>query len=307
MLVALLSSFFVFGFATAILSSNEPKKTQFDLRQLFSNAFLLFKTRKVNSLSSEVATEKSSPSDNLLTKAQVEERFETGSWQNLAYEEFKTTLLARDRSAKTFPCIYATKGYRANDHRYVFLDSPDPSQPRNIRILGPAMRAYLAEAHSLGPNTSLVIICAPGDQVGTVEEYNTLFWNLLRGLRIFDSKAWPNDVPQNTSNEHWTFCFNGEPVFPIALTPGHEKRRSRYASNLIIAMQPKWVIDNLMSTPEKREHATETVRGLLKKYDDIEISPDLSNIGEIGTTESRQLTLLDHNEPSECPYEDMDI
>jgi FPC/CPF motif-containing protein YcgG len=96
-------------------------------------------------------------------------------------------------------------------------------------------------------------------------------------------------------------------VFPIALTPGHEKRRSRYATNLIIAMQPKWVIDNLMSTPEKREHATGMVRGLLKKYDDVEISPDLSNIGETGTTESRQLTLLDHNESSECPYEDMDI
>lgn len=141
----------------------------------------------------------------------------------------------------------------------------------------------------------------------TVGEYNNRFWNLLRGLRIYDSEAWPEDVPAKTTDEHWTFCFNGEPLFPIALTPAHEKRRSRYASNFMIAMQPKWVIDNLMSTPEKRQSATSTVRGLLKKYDEVEISPDLSNYGDTGTSESRQLTLLDENETSECPYEDFDV
>ncbi|KAF8859926.1 hypothetical protein BDZ45DRAFT_781296 [Acephala macrosclerotiorum] len=101
------------------------------------------------------------------------------------------------------------------------------------------MRAYLEEAHQLGPNTSLVIICAPSDQTGTVDDYNSRFWDFLRGLRIYDSEAWPEDVPAKTTDEHWTFCFNGEPLFPIALTPAHEKRRSRYASSLIIAMQPK--------------------------------------------------------------------
>lgn len=105
-----------------------------------------------------------------------------------------------------------------------------------------------------------------------------------------------------TTDEHWTFCFNGGPLFPIALTSAHENFRSRHGSNLIIAMQPKRVIDNLTSTPEKRSHATIMVRGLLKEYDDIEISPDLSDYGKPGTSESRQLTLLDENKSSECPY-----
>ncbi|KAE9381228.1 hypothetical protein N431DRAFT_490643 [Stipitochalara longipes BDJ] len=157
---------------------------------------------------------------------------------------------------------YATKGFRANHHRYIF-DSDDPSQPRNVRLLGLAIRSYLTEAHHIGCDSE-------------------------------------------TTDSHWTFCFNGELIFPIALTPAHDKRRSRYASNLLIAMQPKWVIDNLMSTPEKRHSATSTVRGLLKDYDDIEISSDLSTYGEEGKSESRQLTLLDENNPSECPYSNFD-
>jgi len=72
-------------------------------------------------------------------------------------------------------------------------------------------------------------------------------------------------------------------------------------------MQPKWVIDNLMSTPEKRKYATTTVRGLLKDYDDIEISPDLANYGDDGTSESRQLVIQDCNEPATIPYEDMNV
>lgn len=51
-----------------------------------------------------------------------------------------------------------------------------------------------------------------------------------------------------------------------------------------------------------RNHATTTVRVLPKDYDDIEINPDLSDYGKPGTSESRQLTLLDENKPSECPY-----
>jgi FPC/CPF motif-containing protein YcgG len=66
-------------------------------------------------------------------------------------------------------------------------------------------------------------------------------------------------------------------------------------------MQPEWVIDNLMNAPEKRKSATNTVRGLLRDYDDAEISPDLSNFGAPGASENRQLALKDENKTSECP------
>lgn len=206
-----------------------------------------------------------------------------------------------------FPCVYATAGYKANDHRYVFLDSSDPSSPTSIRVLGPAMRAYLRLAHSLGSNTSLVIMCAENENVEQLHYYTDQFWKFLRGLRIFDNEQWPVTVPTKTTDKEWTFCYAGESVFPIALTPAHKDRRSRYSRNMIVAMQPKWVIDQLLATPEKRESAQNKVRALIKKYDVADISSDLTAYGAEGSSESRQLVLSDDGTTNHIPYEDLDL
>lgn len=129
---------------------------------------------------------------------------------------------------------------------------------------------------------------------------------MLRMLRVTDPKPWPHDVPESVDSEKWTFCYNGEPVFPVMLTPAHMQRWSRHMSVPIIALQPKWVLDKLLSTPEKREAATGKVRKLLKEYDQIDISPDLTSYGQPGTSEARQLCLLDENETASCPYSNFD-
>lgn len=218
-----------------------------------------------------------------------------------------TKILAKGSGLRTFPCVYATMGYRSGDHRYVFVESDDPSEPRNVRLIAPALRAYLRMSRSLGPNTSLVIMGAPteGEQ-RTVEEYNHNFWEMLRGLRIWDTVPWPKDVPQDTDDAKWTFCFDGQPLFPVALTPAHERRWSRHAAVPLVALQPKWVLDKLLSTPEKRQSATGKVRKLLAQYDQTEVSPDLTTYGEVGTSEVHQLCLRDGNTTVDCPYGDFD-
>ncbi|SPJ78790.1 uncharacterized protein FTOL_07181 [Fusarium torulosum] len=238
----------------------------------------------------------------LLTRNEVEGRFDENSWQGLAYYDFRSTILAKGSGMKTFPCVYATMGYRTNDHRYVFLESDNPSEPHNVRKVALALAEYLRISSSLGPNTSLVIIGAPSEKQRTVEDYNRTFWDMLRGLRICDLKAWPAEIPQDTEDANWTFCFNGEPVFPVMLTPAHQERWSRHMSVPVIALQPKWVLDNLLRTPEKRKAAQSKVRNLLQKYDTIGVSPDLTDYGAVGTSEIRQLCLQDKNESVQCPY-----
>lgn len=198
-------------------------------------------------------------------------------------------------------------GYRAGDHRYVFLESDDPSEPRNVRRIALALSKYLSISGSLGPNTSLIIIGAPSAKELTVEEHHRKFWDMLRGLRICDPQAWPEEIPQDTEDSKWTFCFKGEPIFPVMLTPAHRKRWSRHMSVPVIALQPKWVLDDLLGTPEKRKAAQGKVRGLLKKYDTVDVSPDLTNYGAVGTSEIRQLCLRDRNESALCPYRNFDI
>ena len=91
------------------------------------------------------------------------------------------------------------------------------------------------------------------------------------------------------------------------MTPAHEQRQSRRASNFTIAVQPKWVFTNLFKTPEKREKAVQAVRKLMSAYDKVDISPDLAAYGDEGATEAHQYYLLDKNETSECPYDDLDV
>jgi FPC/CPF motif-containing protein YcgG len=238
---------------------------------------------------------------NPLTRAQVTAAFPQGTWQRNAYEDYKAVLLDEEL---IFPCVYATKGFKSDDQLYVFIDSDDLSDPRHIRTLAKALSVYLPQAHQLGPNTSLVLLAKQNDNnTRTVEEYNTLFWELLNGLAKLDEKPWPSNIPRDIDTDRWCFCFGGEQFFTVIQTPAHQVRRTRYAPGLTMVFQPKWIFDILFSTDAKRAGALAKVRALLAKYDPIPVSPELKNYGEEGSRESKQYFLLDDNVPAPCPYE----
>lgn len=315
MFVAVALVGFVFGFLAATVVATRSRKLRTDISSLLSRLHLIsndvgkgfeedFRPQEASVTTSDEKARWSS--SELLTKKQVETRFEPSSWQFLAYEDFKTTILAKQAGVKKFPCVYATMGYRDDEHRYIFLETNNPAEPRNIRRIAPALETYLDTAKQIGPNTSLVIIGAPSEKAKSVDAYNDTFWNMLRGLRMTDPKPWPEEVPKLVESTKWTFCYNGEPVFPIMLTPAHTQRWSRHMSVPIIALQPKWVLDDLLSTPEKRCEATGKVRKLLREFDQVDISPDLTSYGHPGTSEARQLCLLDENQTVKCPYDNFD-
>ena len=236
----------------------------------------------------------------MLCRTQVAETFPEGTWQYEAYDDYKKVLLDEDLA---FPCVYAAKGFKTDGQLYLFIDSDDLSDPRHIRSLANALTAYLPRAHDLGPNTSLVMLAKRMPHQRTVEEYNRLFWELLNGLAKLDTKPWPESVPRDIDTDKWCLCFGGEPLFIAIQTPAHQARRSRYAPNLSVAIQPKWIFDILFSTEEKRAGSIAKVRGLLAKYDSIPASPELKKYGDPSSRECKQYFLLDENEPASCPYD----
>ncbi|KAG2046660.1 hypothetical protein BDR06DRAFT_1014541 [Suillus hirtellus] len=236
-----------------------------------------------------------------LTRAQVTAAFPEETWQRNAYEDYKAVLLDEEL---VFPCVYATKGFKSDDQLYLFIDSDDLSDPRHIRTIAKGLSIYLPQARQLGPNTSLVLLAKQNEvNSRTVEEYNTLFWELLNGLAKLDEKPWPSDIPRDIDTDRWCFCFGGEQFFTVIQTPAHQVRRTRYAPGVTMVMQPKWIFDILFSTDAKRAGALSKVRALLAKYDPIPVSPELKNYGEEGSRESKQYYLLDENVPAPCPYE----
>ncbi|KAF8309155.1 hypothetical protein DL93DRAFT_2170586 [Clavulina sp. PMI_390] len=235
-----------------------------------------------------------------LTKAQVFEHFPEGTWQREAYDAYSKVLLDEER---IFPCIYATRGHKSNDQLYIFIDSDDLSNPKHIAHLAKAFLAYLPQARSLGPNTSLVMFSKHNPNPKTVEEYNLEFWKMLDGLARLDKVPWPSNTPRDIDTDNWCLCFNGEQLFCLIQTPAHQQRLTRYAPGVIVGFQPKWVLDELLSTDAKRAGAMAKVRGLLKLYDPMPISPELKNYGEPGSRDSRQYFLMDSNEEiTPCPY-----
>ncbi|KAG2121215.1 YqcI/YcgG family-domain-containing protein [Suillus cothurnatus] len=235
---------------------------------------------------------------NPLTRAQVTTAFPHGTWQRNAYEDYRSVLL----DELIFPCVYATKGFKSDDQLYLFIDSDDLSDPRHIRTLAKGLSTYLRQARQLDPNTSLVLLAKQNDDNSrTVEEYNTLFWELLNGLAKLDEKPWPSNIPRDIDTDRWCFCFGGEQFFTVVQTPAHQIRRTRYAPGLTMVFQPKWIFDILFSTGVKRAGALAKVRTLLAKYDPIPVSPELKNYGEEGSRESKQYFLLDDNVPAPCP------
>lgn len=89
------------------------------------------------------------------------------------------------------------------------------------------------------------------------------------------SKSRPADGLEAVKSEKWTFCSDGQPIFPVMLTPAHSRRWSRHMFVPIIAPQLKWVLIRLLGTPETRKDTTGKVRKLLEAFDQVEIGPDL--------------------------------
>jgi FPC/CPF motif-containing protein YcgG len=177
----------------------------------------------------------------LSSRAEVEAKFAEGTWQRQAYNTYTTTLLDEDR---IFPCIYATKGYKGNEQRFLFIDTDDLSELRHAEALAAALDAYLPISRNLGPNTSLVLLAQETSKPREMEEYLDGFWKLLNNLATVDRAAWPKDVPKDIDTDKWCLCYGGEPFFTVVQTPAHQKRASRYAPGVTIVFQPKWICES---------------------------------------------------------------
>lgn len=235
----------------------------------------------------------------------MEQFFSPKDWQYQSYNAFQTAITSLD--PVEFPCIYATKGLKAQEHRFIFLDSEDLCESKNLSTLATGLQQYLETPHSeLGPTTSLVVLTPITNSSLNVEDYYQMFWSCLRGLRQRDPKPWPKQMTKYTETPPWRFCFNGEPVFSAVMTPAHEKRRSRYTECLCIAFQPDFVFDLLFATKAKRASAESKVRGLMSEFDNVSISPELLDYDEETSRESKQYFMMDENYSLPCPFKTLD-
>lgn len=233
-------------------------------------------------------THGSSPRDQLL------------NWEKQALERFFAKMGDKE---KPFPCIPATIGFSTNQLRYGFVG--DPRKLSTIKELADLLTNYTEVSRQIGNYTSLIVFYETPESIQeeTIEKFEQLFWKHLNGLSTLDTFNWPEDIPTDPHNPIWEFCFNGEKYFMYCATPAHKNRKSRHFDVMMLAITPRWVLQEFNKAPSYARRIKAQVRERLAKYDSISIHPDLNTYGAEDNFEWRQYFLRDDDTSlNKCPY-----
>ncbi|OIK13079.1 hypothetical protein BIV60_14830 [Bacillus sp. MUM 116] len=222
-------------------------------------------------------------------------------WERNALEKFSVKMSDKE---KPFPCIPATIGFSKNQLRYAFIG--DPRENSTIYELAEILSRYTEVAREIGSYTSLIVFYKTPDSLKSayaVEDYERLFWKNLSSLSALDPNEWPEDIPPDPHHPIWEFCFNSEKYFMYCGTPAHVNRQSRHFENLILAITPRWVLQEFNRSQKFAKNIKTQVRKRLEKYDSIAIHPDLNSYGSEDNFEWKQYFLRDDDTSlSKCPY-----
>ncbi|WP_369809997.1 YqcI/YcgG family protein [Gracilibacillus caseinilyticus] len=223
------------------------------------------------------------------------------SWEQTVLESFKQKMTDRQRP---FPCIPATIGFATNQLRYGFVG--DPAVDSTIRDVAALLTAYTKQSRAYGRYTSLIIffqISENAELSPSVENFEKIFWNHLERLNKYDEKEWPSDIPTDPHHPAWEYCFHGERYFMFCATPAHKNRMSRQFDSFMLAITPRWVLEQFNSSPKHAEKIKQQIRKRIDNYDQLTIHSALNSYGESDNFEWRQYFLRDDNSSlSKCPF-----
>lgn len=221
-------------------------------------------------------------------------------WEKHALDSFFAKMSDKE---KPFPCIPATIGFSMNQLKYGFIGSP--RRDTTIKELAGLLTSYTEQSREFGKYTSLVIFFETPESMKntSVEEYEQIFWAHLSGLTALDEFEWPQDIPQDPHDPVWEFCFNGEKYFMYCATPAHKNRKSRHFDMMMLAITPRWVLQEFNKSEGYAKRIKAQIRKRLAEYDRISIHPDLNTYGADDNFEWRQYFLRDDETSlSRCPY-----
>lgn len=138
-------------------------------------------------------------------------------WQQDAYSEF-ANMIADE--GNTYPCVPGRIGFLSGHLRYGFTS--DPRTQASSEDMAEILRQYGPVSRDTGQYASLVVICETPDDLRnntTVEQYQSLFWEMLNRVSSLDTASWPEHISIDPHDATWEFCFGGEPYFCFCATP----------------------------------------------------------------------------------------
>ncbi|MBM7585563.1 FPC/CPF motif-containing protein YcgG [Bacillus pakistanensis] len=227
------------------------------------------------------------------------------NWQLDAFNAFLSKMKCME---KKFPCIPATQGFTMNHFRYAFID--DPTKTESVRDLAEKFSYYTKVSRYTGKYASFIVFFnTPSimrETSSSLQIDQQLFWRILSKLKEYDHVPWPSHIPTNPHHKDWEYCFAGEPYFVYCATPKHIKRNSRSFPYLMLAITPRWVLNEFNKNSSLSRKIKNKIRDRLKNYDHLPPHPDLNQYGNVDNFEWKQYFLSDNDSslPS-CPFSKM--
>ncbi|MFC3884075.1 YqcI/YcgG family protein [Bacillus songklensis] len=222
-------------------------------------------------------------------------------WEQSAFHLLATKMTDRE---KPFPCIPAHQGFMLNHLRYAFLG--DPRASATHKDLAALLKSYSECSRQTGKHASLIVFFkTPADLVQThnIKDYERLFWSLLNGTSKLDEKEWPSHIPPNPAHHAWEFCFHQEQYFVYCATPGHVMRKSRSFPFFMLAITPRWVLEEFSAAVKTASKVKQSIRERLTAYDEVPPHSDLKWYGQSDNYEWKQYFLTDDDtSSSSCPF-----
>ncbi|SNZ10256.1 hypothetical protein SAMN05421503_1644 [Terribacillus aidingensis] len=223
------------------------------------------------------------------------------SWQQDMLQCFHSKLSDQENK---FPCIPATAGHALGQFRYGFAD--DPTTEDAAKQLAGLLEEYGKNSREFGSYTSLIVFFDTAKQQELqldVPAYFKIFWELLSRATDYDTSNWPVQIPKDPKEILWEYCFGEEKYFMYCATPSHQVKRSRNFPCMMLAITPRWVLEEFQSKPKPAAAIKNKIRQRIRAYDSNEVHPDLNAYGNNDNLEWKQYFLHDDNtSPARCPF-----
>lgn len=181
-------------------------------------------------------------------------------WVKESYSEFSSRM-----EDKSWPCPFAKKTYKKSEQNFIFVNGLDDKSLADLKDQMVAHTNTFKETKK--PYFPLLVIFKPQDGVD-LEGYHDQSWSVLQFLHDNDPMPWPNDVPKNTDDPLWTFCFNGVQLNFNFSTPKQEERFSRnLGKSLTFLVVPTDNFKPIAGDTEQGKRVRDTIRKHIMLYD----------------------------------------
>jgi FPC/CPF motif-containing protein YcgG len=226
------------------------------------------------------------------------------AWQLEAFHEIRSHV-----ADDAFPCIFARRSFNLDAWYFVFVESFDT--PGGRAAVAEAVATYLQR---LDPDPEkpvlmpLLVVEQPIRPALTLDDYHRRGWSLLQSMHDGDPDAWPDDVPVDTDDNEWGFCFRGQPLFINFSSPAHSYFRSRnLGASMVLVLQRATNFDAVTSydwNGPKGHAVRKVIRDRVDKYEGHPAPVEFTIAGTPAERAWKQMAIPepDGQYPAQCPF-----